>query len=94
MMFGPKVRFCVTFKTNEKSFNIYKRHYIHDFMVPLSKQNFEGSLGIELPSINCYLVTQTDKVIMYDSDTFQQVFEFEVNLQEETTREPNQVISL
>jgi len=33
MMFGSKVRYCITYKTNQKSFDIYRRKYEHDFRV-------------------------------------------------------------
>ena len=36
MMFGSKVRYGVTYKTNQKSFDIYRRKYWHEFKVPLS----------------------------------------------------------
>lgn len=35
MMFGPKVRYCVTYKNNQRSFDIYRRKYEHDFTVPV-----------------------------------------------------------
>ena len=31
MMFGSKVRYCVTYKTNQKSFDVYRRRFIHNF---------------------------------------------------------------
>ena len=44
MMIGSKVRFCVTYKTNEKSFDIYRRKYEHSFKVPVwPGENLEGS---------------------------------------------------
>lgn len=33
MMFGSAVRYCITYKTNQKSFDIYRRRYEHDFCV-------------------------------------------------------------
>ena len=39
MMFGSKVRYCVTYKTNQKSFDIYRRKYWHDFKVPITDEN-------------------------------------------------------
>lgn len=35
-MFGSKVRYCVTYKTNQKSFDVYRRKHWHDFKVPIS----------------------------------------------------------
>lgn len=68
MMFGSKVRYCVTYKTNQRSFDIYRRKYVHDFKVPISFGNFEGSDGIEIPSINAFICSEVDKVNVYDQD--------------------------
>ena len=73
MMFGSKVRYCVTYKTNQRSFDIFRRKFIHDFKVPISSENLEGSIALELKSMNAYLVSKIDKVIVYDSSTFKEV---------------------
>lgn len=33
MMYGVKGKYGITFKTNERSFDIYKRKYVHDYKV-------------------------------------------------------------
>ena len=33
MMFGSKVKYGITYKTNEKSFDIHRRKYEHDYLV-------------------------------------------------------------
>ena len=33
MMFGSRVRYGITYKTNERSFHVYKRKFTHDFIV-------------------------------------------------------------
>ena len=35
-MFGSRVRYAVTYKANQKSFDIYRRKAWHDFKVPIS----------------------------------------------------------
>lgn len=50
MMFGPKVKYSVTYKTNQKSFNVFRRKTSHDFRVTVVKNNFEGSKGIDMAS--------------------------------------------
>jgi hypothetical protein len=37
MMFGSKVKYGITYKQNQKSFDIYRRRYEHDFMIPVVK---------------------------------------------------------
>ena len=59
-MFGSKVRYCVTYKTNQKSFEIYRRKCYHDFKVPITEENLEGSKGLEFSTMNAYLVTKVN----------------------------------
>ena len=94
MMFGSKVRYSVTYKTNQKSFDIYRRKYWHDFKVPISNENLEGSIGLELRSMNCYLVSKIDKVIIYNSSNFTEIGTIPIKLLKADTREPNQVIAI
>ena len=48
MMFGSRVKYCITFKSNEKNFEVYTRKFEHDFMATVVKDNYEGSIGISL----------------------------------------------
>ena len=36
MMYGKRVKFCVTYKTGVRSFDIFRRRYQHNFKVPVS----------------------------------------------------------
>ena len=33
MMFGKKVRYGITYKTNQRSFDIYRRKFMHNLKV-------------------------------------------------------------
>jgi hypothetical protein len=57
MMFGSKVKYGITYKTNQRSFDVYRRKFIHNFKVPVVDTNLEGSFGIDLTSINAFCVT-------------------------------------
>lgn len=70
MMFGRRVKYAISFKQNERSFNIYRRKHLHVFKMNVNDEDFEGSKGIELITMNTFLVTKIDQVIMFDSDTF------------------------
>ena len=94
MMFGSKVRYCVTYKTNQKSFDIYRRKYWHDFKVPITNENLEGSICLELQKMNSFLVSKVDTIIMYDSESFEQIDSVPIKLLKADTREPNQVIAM
>lgn len=94
MMFGSKVRYGVTFKTNQRSFDVYRRKYWHDFKVPITTENLEASIGLELETMNAYLVSKIDKVILYDSRSFTEIDSIPITLLKADTREPNQVIAI
>lgn len=70
MMFGSRVRYCVTYKTNQKSFDIYRRKYEHDFRPNVFNDNFDGSRGLEIESMNAFLVSKIDKIHFFDVDSF------------------------
>lgn len=71
MMFGSKVRYSITYKSNETSFIIYRRKFEHDFKQSICTDNFENSIGLELFTTNQVLITQIDKVLLFDQDSFQ-----------------------
>ena len=71
MMFGSKVRYGISYKQNQKSFDVYRRKYMHNLRVCVNKEDFSGSKAMEIVSMNVFLVTQVDKVLMIDSDNFQ-----------------------
>ena len=89
MMFGKMVKYCITYKSNQKSFDVYRRKYMHNVRVCLAEENFEGSFALELKGMNVFLVTKVDKILMYDSDTFQHCGEIPISLLKTETREPN-----
>ena len=70
MMFGSKVRYCITYKTNQKSFDIYRRKYVHDYNVNVVSDNFDGQVGLPIDSMGAFLVSKIDEVKFYDVDSF------------------------
>lgn len=58
-------------------------------------QNLEGSKAVEIKSMGKFLVTETDKVQMYDSYTFEKVGDpLPIKLLPTETREANEVIGI
>jgi len=94
MMFGSKVKYGITYKVNQRSFDIYRRKYEHDFRIPVVSQNLEGSIGVELTLHNAFIVTQIDKIYIYHAETFKEISQIPISLLKTETREPNQVISM
>jgi len=70
MMFGSKVRYCITYKTNQKSFDIYRRKYEHDFRVNVVQDNLDGSWGLPIEDMNAFLVSNLNVIKFYDVDTY------------------------
>lgn len=57
MLFGSRVRYCITFKLNQKSFEVYKRKYVHDLKANVVKENLEGCKALAIPGLNLLLVS-------------------------------------
>lgn len=70
LMFGTLVRFGISYKTNQRSFDIYTRKYMHNLRVCVNSLNLEGATGLELATSNVFLVTNIDKILMFDCDNF------------------------
>lgn len=70
LMFGSKVRYGISYKQNQKSFEIFRRKYMHNLKVCVNDEDFSGSQALELVSMNTFLVSKVDKVLMFDCDTF------------------------
>ena len=69
-MIGPRVKYCVTYKNGQRSFNVYRAAYTHNFKVTVRKENLEGSKALELNSLKSILVTTSKAVSIYDSFTY------------------------
>ena len=48
MMFGKRVRYGISYKSNQKSFDVYTRKYMHNLRVNVNSEQLEGSKGLEL----------------------------------------------
>lgn len=94
MMIGAAKRYCITYKQNERCFDIYQRKYMHNLRVCVNNDNFEGCKTVEFPSSNLVLISKKDKVITYDNENFTEVGTIPVTLLQTETREPNEVIGM
>jgi hypothetical protein len=70
MLFGSKVKYGISYKLNERSFNLYRRKYLHNLKVCVDDENFEGCTGLALQELNICLVSKVDQVLIYDCTTF------------------------
>lgn len=46
LMFGPKVRYCIAYKSGEEGFDIWERKYLHTFQVMVQEEDFTDCVGV------------------------------------------------
>lgn len=94
MMIGSGKKYAITYKTNEKGFDIYQRKYLHDLRVCINASNFEGAKAVEIVSSGLFLISKVDEIIVYDNETYIDCGKIPISLLPSVSREPNQVIGL
>lgn len=94
MMFGKRVRYCVAFKTNQRSFEIYRPKCRHEFKVPVHSGDFEDAIGLEIVTLGAFFVTQQDRILIFESEGFKQIDEIKIQLQPSNSREANEIIAI
>ena len=93
-MFGSKVRYGITYKQNQKSFDIYRRKYMHNLKVCVDNEDYEGAIAAQLKSMKAFLLAKLDRVRIFDSLTYELIGELPITLLPTETREPNEIIGL
>lgn len=67
---------------------------MNNLRICVDNSNFEGAKCIEIISMNCFIITNIDRVLIYDSYTFQKVGEIPIILLSSESRERNEVIGI
>ena len=94
-MFGKRVRYGITYRTNKRSFVLYRRKYIiHNLKINVNNNDYEGSFGICLNKLSVFLIAKVDRIYIFDSNTYQKQDEIGIQLLKTTSREPNEVIGM
>ena len=62
--------------------------------MPILIENLERSKALELIKLNKFIVTKIDKVVIYDSDTYEECGFLPITLLKTETREANEIISI
>jgi hypothetical protein len=96
LMFGSKVRYGISFKTNQKSFDIWSRKYEHSFNANVVKKNLDGSIGLPVETMDAFLVGRGNEVRFYNVDTYQEEEEalITIPLIKSQTREAAEIIGM
>lgn len=66
MLFGNKVRYGITYKGNERSFDTWERKYQHNYSATIINKDLEGSIGLPMENIDRLLIGNFDKIKFYD----------------------------
>ena len=60
VMIGRKVKYCISYKTNQKCFEIWRRQYRHSFNANVVSMNLNGSIGLPIENMNSFVVGRGD----------------------------------
>ena len=65
-------------------------------MVNVIEDNFDGSIGLQIESMNAFLVSKINKISFYDVDSFEEIehCHIEIPLLAQESREINEIISM
>lgn len=91
---GPKVKFFVAYKQNQKSLDVFMRKYEHNFMASINNNDFEGCTGIELPKKGLIFVSHHDKVLILDNSSMKFKCKLPIKLLKSDSRERTEVLSM
>lgn len=72
-MFSSDGNQCITFKTNQRSFDVHRRKFDHDFRVNVFQDNLSGSKGVAIDTMNAILVSKYDTITFYEMDTYRKI---------------------
>ena len=87
-------QFCIQYKRSHENFFIFKKMLTHDFKSIINHNNFEGAHGISVDGTNMIIAAIAGTVYAYDDNTFELISRAELNLEESSTREPLEIISM
>jgi hypothetical protein len=82
LMFGSRVRYGISYKTNQPGFTIFTRKYFHNFKVAITSDNYEGTKGANLSTMGAYIMAEQNRIGIYDEKTFEYLHGFTVPAQE------------
>lgn len=85
-MFGSRVRYGISYKTDQPGFTIYTRKYFHNFKVAIDSGNYEGTIGANLGSMNAYVIAREDLIRIVDFIDFSVIQSWHVSKSEKDTQ--------
>ena len=77
-MFGSRVRFAISYKTNQPGLMIFTRNHFHNFKVTINTENYEGAIGLNMNTRRRYVMARGLKVGLYHQLNFTEEQSFEI----------------
>lgn len=93
-MFGNSKKSAITYRINEKAFEIYQTKFLHNLRVCVNSQNKEGAKAIEIASMGQIFVTNINCMEVYSNTNFRKLKTIPIPLLKTETREPNEIIGI
>ena len=96
MMYGSKVRFGITYKINQKSFDIWSRKLKHSFNANVYAENFDGSIGLPMESMDAFIIGKGREIRFFSTEGFKEMpgCKMTIDLLPSKTREPSEIIAI
>jgi len=96
MMYGSKVRFGITYKINQKSFDIWSRKLKHSYNANVYAENFDGSIGLPMESMDAFIIGKGREIRFFSTEGFKEMHgcKMTIDLLPSKTREPSEIIAI
>jgi hypothetical protein len=73
MISGPNDLYMISYQISQEDFVIYKRKYLHKFMVKLNNHRRKKCTGLIFHKNKSYCVSDQQNITFYDQETYQVV---------------------
>ena len=77
-MFGSRVRFAISYKTNQPGLMVFTRNYFHNFKVTINTENYEGAIGLNMSTKRRYVMARGLHVGICHQKTFKEEQSFDI----------------
>ena len=87
-------KICVTFKSGQPNFSIYRRKYDHGFREIIDATSREGCCGLNVPSKGFFLISDDDYIQVHNEKTYKSIYKHDIPLKESDTDDQIEILSI
>ena len=80
LIVDPIDKVCVTYKSGQPNFTVYKRKYDHGFKEIIENDSREGVCGVNVPKKGIFLISDDDYIQIHDEKTYKQIDKLDIPL--------------